>query len=95
MKYIDAALMGMKPLSVSSAEGGVRAYFMSQYPWYEEYPTNPPSFVLNGFIYSLIGLYDILTLAPESRTAEAKLLFNQGVQSLKHLLPLFDTGIQF
>lgn len=29
----------MKPFSVSSSEGGVRAYFMNQYPWYEEYPS--------------------------------------------------------
>jgi heparosan-N-sulfate-glucuronate 5-epimerase len=90
--YLDAALLGMKPLSVSSTDGGVRAYFLSQYPWYEEYPTAPPSFVLNGFIYSLIGLYDVLSLAPESQAGEAKLLYDQGMQSLKKLLPLFDTG---
>ena len=90
--YLDAALLGMKPLSVSSTDGGVRAYFLSQYPWYEEYPTAPPSFVLNGFIYSLIGLYDVISLAPESQAGEAKLLYDQGMQSLKKLLPLFDTG---
>lgn len=82
----------MKPFSVPSAEGGVRTYFMNQYPWYEEYPTVPASFVLNGFIYSLIGLYDVLSLAPATRTGEAQLLFDQGMQSLKKLLPLFDTG---
>lgn len=27
---------------------GVRAIFMDEYPWYEEYPTSPSSFVLNG-----------------------------------------------
>lgn len=26
--------------------------------WFEEYPTTPGSFVLNGFMYSLIGLHD-------------------------------------
>nr|CAG4650783.1 EOG090X0272 [Simocephalus serrulatus]SVE94105.1 EOG090X0272 [Simocephalus serrulatus] len=90
--YLEAALKGMKPFSKSSTEGGVRAYFMNQYPWYEEYPTVPPSFVLNGFIYSLIGLFDVLSLAPRSQVGDAQLLFDQGMYSLKKLLPLFDTG---
>nr|CAG4646858.1 EOG090X0272 [Megafenestra aurita]SVE92256.1 EOG090X0272 [Megafenestra aurita] len=90
--YLEAALNGMKPFSKSSAEGGVRAYFMNQYPWYEEYPTIPPSFVLNGFIYSLIGLYDVISLAPQDQVGDAQLLFDQGMHSLKKLLPLFDTG---
>ena len=61
-------------------------------PWYEEYPTEPPSFVLNGFIYSLIGLYDLLTLAPSLQAREATVLFQQGMKSLKKLLLAFDTG---
>ena len=28
-------------------------------PWYEEYPTSPPTFTLNGFMYSLLGLADL------------------------------------
>nr|CAG4641504.1 EOG090X0272 [Eurycercus lamellatus] len=92
-EYLEAALKGMKPFSISSTDGGVRAYFMNQYPFYEEYPTTPPSFVLNGFIYSLIGLYDVLSLTPQDQAlGDARLLFDQGMQSLKKLLPLFDTG---
>lgn len=39
--------------------GGVRTYFPGGFVWYEEYPTTPSLFVLNGFIYSLLGLYDL------------------------------------
>ena len=35
--------------------GGVVAEFLSSLPWYEEYPTSPPTFILNGFIYSVLG----------------------------------------
>ena len=57
------------------------------------YPTTPPSFVLNGFIYSLIGLLDVFSLTPPDRTAgNAKVLFDDGMRSLKKMLPLFDTG---
>ncbi len=31
------------------------AEFLGSLPWYEEYPTSPPTFILNGFIYSLLG----------------------------------------
>ena len=52
----------MKPFTLPSNKGGVRAVFMEKYPWYEEYPVTPSLFVLNGFLYSLIGLYDFKTL---------------------------------
>ena len=83
----------MKPFSKLSKEGGVRAYFMNEYPWYEEYPTTPASFVLNGFIYSLIGLFDVFSLSPSSESQSlSKSLLDQGMRSLKKMLPLFDTG---
>uniref|UniRef100_A0A1B0GJF8 D-glucuronyl C5-epimerase C-terminal domain-containing protein n=1 Tax=Lutzomyia longipalpis TaxID=7200 RepID=A0A1B0GJF8_LUTLO len=59
---------------------------------YAEYPTSPPSFVLNGFIYSLLGLYDLNCTAPQGHSAEAGVLFDQGMTSLKHMLLLYDTG---
>lgn len=61
-------------------------------PRYEEYPTSPPSFVLNGFIYALLGLYDLRVIAGPTQGAEAKILYDQGMDSLKKMLPLFDTG---
>jgi len=92
-EYFEAAIKGMLPFNKLSKDGGVRAYFMNEYPWYEEYPTTPPSFVLNGFIYSLIGLLDVFSLTPPDRTAgHAKVLFDDGMRSLKKMLPLFDTG---
>ncbi|BES96491.1 D-glucuronyl C5-epimerase C-terminus [Nesidiocoris tenuis] len=89
-EYLKAGLLSLRPFHADSSSGGVLAHFMGSLPWYEEYPTEPPSFVLNGFIYSLIGLYDLLTLVPKSH--EATVLFNQGMDSLKKLLPLFDNG---
>lgn len=91
-QYLQAAVAGLKPFRVSSQNGGVLAMFLNQLPWYEEYPTQPSSFVLNGFIYSLLGLYDLQTVAPSDVAAEAADLFKRGMRSLKTLLPLFDTG---
>ncbi|KAE8739430.1 hypothetical protein FOCC_FOCC015071 [Frankliniella occidentalis] len=91
-QYLQAAINGLRPFRVPSDEGGVLALFLGKFPWYEEYPTRPASFVLNGFIYSLLGLYDLKTLAPPAQAKEASVLFEQGMVSLKNLLLLFDTG---
>jgi len=92
-EYIDAAILAIEPFGRQSAEGGVVARFMDRYDWYEEYPTTPPCFVLNGFIYALVGLYDVAASAPlgdGQRTAAR--LYAEGLKSLRVMLPMFDTG---
>ncbi|XP_013409953.1 D-glucuronyl C5-epimerase B-like [Lingula anatina] len=89
-KYLDAAIRGLKPFDVKSKDHGVLAIFMDKYAWYEEYPTTPSLFVLNGFIYSLLGLYDLKSVAPEN--SDVQRLYSQGLTSLKAMLPLYDTG---
>ncbi|KYN11842.1 D-glucuronyl C5-epimerase [Trachymyrmex cornetzi] len=91
-KYLQAAIRGLRPFRLTSAKGGVAALFLSKYVWYEEYPTTPSSFILNGFIYSLIGLYDLKSIAVGKDAEEATRLFNQGMISLKNMLTLYDTG---
>uniref|UniRef100_A0A1B0GDK9 heparosan-N-sulfate-glucuronate 5-epimerase n=1 Tax=Glossina morsitans morsitans TaxID=37546 RepID=A0A1B0GDK9_GLOMM len=91
-RYLKAAALGLKPYRVLSKDGGVLAHFMDKYFWYEEYPTTPASFVLNGFIYSLLGLYDLNATAPSFIANEAGQFFQQGMISLKNMLLLFDTG---
>ncbi|XP_037949871.1 D-glucuronyl C5-epimerase B [Teleopsis dalmanni] len=91
-RFLKAAAFALKPFHVLSKDGGVLAQFMDKYFWYEEYPTTPSSFVLNGFIYSLLGLYDLNSTAPAYVAGEAGKLYNQGMQSLKKMLLLYDTG---
>ena len=100
-RYLSAAIKALKPFTLSTNQGGVVAMFMNKYPWYEEYPTEPHSFVLNGFMYSLLGLYDLRQTLKEAeasipdRESGHKLsdsLFNQGLSSLVAIAPLFDTG---
>ncbi|KAI6184438.1 Heparosan-N-sulfate-glucuronate 5-epimerase [Aphelenchoides bicaudatus] len=89
-KYFDTAARALRLFEVEAIDGGVRNHFLGL-PWYEEYPTQPPSLVLNGFIYSLIGLYDMSTLSGEAGL-KAKQLFEAGLDSLNVLLPFYDTG---
>ncbi|XP_030313006.1 D-glucuronyl C5-epimerase isoform X2 [Calypte anna] len=90
--FLGAALRATAPYKLPSEQRGVKAVFMNQHDWYEEYPTSPSSFVLNGFMYSLIGLYDLKETAGEKLGREARLLYERGMESLKAMLPLYDTG---
>jgi len=89
-RYLEAARRATNAFTVASKDGGVRTLFQDKYVWYEEYPTVPASLVLNGFIYSLMGLYDLSQTSGGG--AEAGQLYREGIASLRALLPLFDTG---
>ena len=92
-EYLNAAVRALALFDIQSADGGIVAKFMDRYVWYEEYPTVPPCFVLNGFMYALIGLYDIAATAPPGEgQSTAMRLYSSGIASLSGMLPLFDTG---
>jgi len=93
-RYLEAAVRALTLFDVRSTDGGIVAKFMDQYVWYEEYPTTPPCFVLNGFMYALIGLYDVAATAPagDASQSTALRLYSSGIASLRQMLPLFDTG---
>ena len=61
----------------------------------QEYPTNPPSHVLNGWITALFGLHD-LAQAPREATAgtrRAGEAFDAGTATLETMLHLYRTPI--
>ncbi|MBS4033792.1 MAG: hypothetical protein KGZ85_04955 [Ignavibacterium sp.] len=81
------AIDALAPFEFDVKDGGVVNYFKS-IPVYEEAPIiNRTTAVLNGFIFSLFGLFDLLLFNNNSRS---KRLFNLGVDSLIKLLPYYD-----
>ena len=93
-RFWKAAKRALSPFHSLAKDGGVRNIFHSKFVWYEEYPFEEGLFVLNGFMYSLIGLYDLSVApnAPADAKKEASELFHEGFVSLKALLPLYDNG---
>lgn len=67
-------------------EGGVRT-LEGGHALYEEYPAYPLPRVLDGFLFSLLGLYD---LAVETGDRAVFELFADGMDGLKHTLPFWD-----
>ena len=87
-RYAEAAELALAPFRRPVAEGGVLADLDGD-PFFEEYPTEPGSYVLNGGIYSMWGSYDV-GLALDSR--EAKDEFERAVDTLARNLHRYDTG---
>ncbi len=72
------------PLVVATPEG----------PALEEYPTSPPSFVLNGWITSLFGLHDVAhaAVAPDVAAAAGQ-AFESGVETLAGRIGLYRVAL--
>ncbi|ODM97495.1 D-glucuronyl C5-epimerase [Orchesella cincta] len=92
--YKNALIRAVSQIfELSGLDKGVQTRFLDKYVWYEEYPTSPSSFVLNGFMYALLGLYDLKMIKVSGgASTKAEKLYEDGIQSLKMMLPLFDTG---
>jgi len=57
--------------------------------WYQEAPTNPPTPILNGHLYTLISFLDV---GVRSNDEEFMLYFDKGLSALLGQLPFFDAN---
>jgi hypothetical protein len=67
-------------------DGGVRTSEAGR-TLYEEYPLYPLPRVLDGFLFSLLGLYD---LAVQTGSSDIRRLFDEGVDGLKGILQFWN-----
>lgn len=87
-RFAEAARRALAPLSVPTADGGVRALLEGR-PFPEEYPTDPASFVLNGAIFSMWGLRDVGTGLGDGAATAA---FEEAVDTLAATIHRWDLG---
>jgi hypothetical protein len=87
-RYAETARAAMAPMRVPAGEGGVQGVIGGA-PFPEEYPTEPPSLVLNGAMFALWGIRDTaVALGDEALRAE----FEAGVDTLAANIRRWDTG---
>ncbi len=87
--YLEAAQRALESFKVDVRSGGVAFRDEQKDLWFEEYVVDPPTHILNGFIWAAWGLYDFfLTTNDES----AKQLFTSAVMTLRRRLRDFDVG---
>jgi heparosan-N-sulfate-glucuronate 5-epimerase len=84
----ESARRALQPLRVDVDEGGVSAMLDGgRFP--QEYPTQPPSHVLNGGIFAIWGLYDVgVALSDAPLRAE----FDSALDTLVKNLHRWDVG---
>jgi heparosan-N-sulfate-glucuronate 5-epimerase len=85
--YLASATAALAALEINVDQGGLAVDFHG-HVYFEEYPTTPPSFTLNGFLFTLLGLYDLSQQSPASPAAA---MFRAGLETVKYALPYYDT----
>lgn len=64
---------------------------LQDYIIFEGFITRPNNYTLNGFMFTLLGLYDWSHVPSKTRDT-AKLYFEKGIVTLEKILPYHDLG---
>lgn len=99
-KYLIAGKKSLEFLQVSKSNGGVMTDLgdiskkLKKNIWFEEYVTNKNNYTLNGYMFTLLGIYDWSKINANNDYGQKKAtgLFIQGISSLKEMLKKYDLG---
>jgi len=94
-EYYEMAKAALKPFLIDITEGGVSTGIDNDII-YEEYVAASPTRILDGAIFALFGIYDMVRVSKGLNDHDTYLLskeiFDKGVEGLLHWLPKFDMG---
>lgn len=85
-RYLEAATAALAPLTRRLDDGGLM-YVDATGVWLEEYPEDPPTHVLNGAIFTLFGLYDLVQATGDP---DAAALFDESADTLARNLDRYE-----
>lgn len=88
-KYLDAAHRAFVSLTRLVSAGGALFEDQERNLWIEEYLVDPPTHILNGFVWALWGVFDYWLVC---RNDAARDVFDRGVATLIRNLSSYDTG---
>lgn len=88
-EYLDMAKRVFQSLTLAIHAGGVQHTDDEGHAWIEEYLVDPPTHILNGFIWALWGIHDYCLLTKEP---EAKALLDRYTETILSNLPKYDIG---
>lgn len=99
-RYLTAGRKALGYMLLQTRYGGVMTTLadlhtsLSDFVFFEEYVSDPANYVLNGYIFALIGLYDWSQLPADigANQEVARNYFDKGVETLVHILPYYDLG---
>jgi heparosan-N-sulfate-glucuronate 5-epimerase len=85
--YLDTAEKIYNSFKYDYNEGGFKRIDNQGCIWFEEYPSSTPSYVLNGYIYAIFGIYDLYRV---SKRDDVKELWESCVHTIEVNLPKYD-----
>ncbi|MGH7858822.1 MAG: D-glucuronyl C5-epimerase family protein, partial [Candidatus Binatia bacterium] len=88
-RYRDAAERAFLSLQRQIGEGGVLFTDEAGDPWIEEYIVEPPSHILNGFLWALWGVWDMARIGGSEAAAA---LFRECTRTVARNVGRYDTG---
>jgi heparosan-N-sulfate-glucuronate 5-epimerase len=88
-KYHEAARQAMDAFHAPTDRGGVTFTDTHGDIWLEEYIVDPPTHILNGFLWALWGIYDYWLATQD---AAARTLFARATATLLRNLHAYDFG---
>jgi len=88
-KYFKVAQQAFESLYILIENGGVLYIDKDNNSWLEEAIVNPPTHILNGFLWTIFGIWDYYLLTNEKKV---KILFNRCVETIRNNLKFFDIG---
>jgi hypothetical protein len=86
-RYLDAAQRAFESFLHVTDRGGVTYVDADGYTWFEETIVEPPTHILNGFLWASWGVYDYWLLTSDG---DARRLWSEALRTLKARLPSFD-----
>ena len=86
-RYLEAARRAFPSLLASTQDGGVVHTDERGDPWIEEYIVEPPTHVLNGFIWATWGLHDYFLATGDPQAED---LFDRCMDTLARNLHSYD-----
>jgi hypothetical protein len=87
--YLKHAKLALNSFTKSIEKGGVVSRWPNGDVWYEEVASKDGSKILNGFIFSLAGIYDYYQITKEKK---AQTILKNGLMSLNNHIEEYDLG---
>jgi len=84
--YINYAKKALNHIFIPVKDGGAKTILTNGDIWYEEYPSEPSSHVLNGFVYIL----DVIHVFAYYYPSEYKEILNDGIATVYHHVDKFN-----
>ncbi|MFC1692658.1 D-glucuronyl C5-epimerase family protein [Candidatus Latescibacterota bacterium] len=89
-KYLTVAAKSFKSFERGIDDSGGVTYIDKEgYFWFEELIFDPPTHVLNGFIWALWGIYDYYLVTKDEKALH---LFREGTRTLEDKIEKYDIG---